>query len=254
LLDLLASTPPDLTGPGEAPAHARIASWLEDLIASGRLSPGDRLPPEVDIAAALGVSRMTLRQALAALVAQGRLESRRGRTGGNFVTRPRFEVDLTGLPGLTEQMRRMRVTGGAEVVGARTRAASAEERTALRLRSAGKVHEVVRVRSADGEPIALEETLLPAATFPGLLGHDLTDSIYRLMDEHYAMSPFSAEEVIEPAVADAGRATLLRVDTGQPLLVVVRTSYATDGTPVEFARDHFRPDRTRIVVRTQAEA
>ena len=48
---------------------------------------------------------MTLRQALGALEARGLVQRKRGRSGGTFVTRPRIECDLTGLPGFTEQMR-----------------------------------------------------------------------------------------------------------------------------------------------------
>ncbi len=253
MLDLLASTPPDLADPGEAPVHARIADWLERQIVAGRLRPGDKLPTEVDIAAALGVSRMTLRQALASLAGKGLLESRRGRTGGNFVTRPRLDFSLGGLPGFTEQMRQAHVAAGAVVVEARTRPAHTYERDALRLRRGARVHEVVRVRSANGEPVALEETMLPAAVFPGLLGHDLTASLYELMRREYDRSPHSAEEVVEPVIATPDRARLLGVAEGAPLLMITRTSYTEDGVPVEFARDCFRPDRSRIVLRTQVD-
>lgn len=49
------------------------------------LSPGDRLPPERELAQQLNVSRSTLREALAVLVEAGYLEARRGRNGGTFV-------------------------------------------------------------------------------------------------------------------------------------------------------------------------
>ena len=55
---------PDLRTTGDGPAHARIEQWLGALIADGSLTNGDRLPPEGELAAAVGVSRMTLRQAL----------------------------------------------------------------------------------------------------------------------------------------------------------------------------------------------
>ena len=58
---------PDLTGAGDEPGHARISLLLERLIVSGTLKPGDKLPAEVEIANALGVSRMTLRQALSTI-------------------------------------------------------------------------------------------------------------------------------------------------------------------------------------------
>lgn len=242
---------PDLTEASDQPAHARIEHWLAALIQSGRLQPGDQLPIELDIAAHLGVSRMTLRQALSTLAANGVLERRRGRYGGNFVTQPRFDYSLAGLPGFTEQMRRAHVEAGARVVHATTRVAPDEVRTALRLKEGGRVHEIIRVRSANGLAIALEETHIPADLFPGLLRRDLTDSLYDLMAREYDMSPHSAEEVIEPSIATDQRANLLDVEAGHPLLVITRTSFTINGTPVEFAHDFFRPDRTRIMLRTQ---
>src|SRR6476660_6074736 len=71
---------PDLAGAGDQPAHMRIGNWLEQLIVSRALAPGDKLPSEVEIANALGVSRMTLRQALSAIEAKGLIDRRRGRS------------------------------------------------------------------------------------------------------------------------------------------------------------------------------
>src|SRR5258705_2656659 len=98
---------PDLADASDLPAHMRIGDWLERLIASGRLAPGDKLPSEVEIANALRVSRMTLRQALSPIEAKGLIDRRRGRFGGNFVTAPPFEVDHASLPRVTEPMRRI---------------------------------------------------------------------------------------------------------------------------------------------------
>lgn len=242
---------PDLTGTSDLPAHARISYWLERLIVSRKLRAGDKLPAEVDIASALGVSRMTLRQALASIEGKGLIERRRGRFGGNFVAQPRFDFSLSDLPGFTEQMRRAHVEAGAHVVQALTRAPSPVVRTALRLRRGDQVHEVLRVRSANGDPITLEETYFPAGAFPGMLDFDLGDSLYRVMEREYGRPPHSADEVIEPVKATSQQAELLGIGVDDALLLVTRTSYAVDGLPVEFSRDYFRPDRTRIVVRTQ---
>jgi GntR family transcriptional regulator len=244
---------PDLSGAPGLPAHSRISHWLEHLITSRQLPAGTRLPPEVDVAAALGVSRMTLRQALASIEGRGLLERRRGRFGGSFVAQPRFDFSLSDLPGFTEQMRRAHVEAGAHVIHAVTGAPAPEVRAALQLRRGYQVHEVLRVRSADGDPIALEETYLPAAIFPGLLDLALHDSLYRVMEREYGRSPHSADEVIEPVKATEQQAELLGVARDDALLLVTRTSYAADGLPVEFARDLFRPDRTRIVVHTQVD-
>ncbi len=248
--DAVLATRPGLDGPSEQPAHSRIAAWLEKLIMSGRLAPGDKLPAEVEIAGALGVSRMTLRQALAAIEAKGLIRRSRGRFGGNFVETPRLEFDHTGLPGFTEQLRRLDMSAGARVVRAMTRPPTPEVRQALGLKRGAQVHEIVRLRSANGTPVLLEETYVPAARFPGLLSADLTGSVYALMSDEFDTPLSSADEHIEATPATEAAAGLLQVATGDALLLVTRTAYDRSGVPVEFSHDYFRSDRTRIRVKS----
>lgn len=244
---------PDLTQPADLPAHARIEQWLERLISAGKLRPTDRLPAELEMANALGVSRMTLRQALSSVEAKGLLVRRRGRWGGNFVAEPRVEVDLSGLPGFTEQMRRAHVRAGARVLTATTRQPPRDVRDALGLRRGVEVHEIIRVRSANRAPVALEESYYPADVFPDLLSHGLTGSIYKLL-AGYGRSPWSATEELVPVKASPEQADLLKIAADDPLMRVTRTAYASDGHPIEHAHDYFRSDRTRITLRTQVDA
>lgn len=243
---------PDLETGDDRPAHVRIEEWLERLISSGQLKLDDRLPSELDMAGALGVSRMTLRQALNALEAKGLLARKRGRWGGSFVTKPRFDYELSGLPGFTEQMRRANALAGARVIEAATVNPAPEVREALQLLRRQKVHRIVRVRSANGEPVAVEVNSYPAGMFPDLLSGALTGSLYALL-RGFGHPPFSATEVLEPVVASPEFANLLWMAEGSPLMLVQRTAYDRDGHPVEHSLDYFRPDRMRITLRTQAD-
>ena len=249
-LDEVLGSAPDLAEASSQPAHVRIEQWLASTIDGGGLVPGDKLPREQDFAADLGVSRMTLRQALSSLEARGAIVRRPGRQGGTFVASPRIVCDLTGLAGFTEQMRRAHVRAGARMVSASTRPADRAEARALGLERGDAVHEVVRVRSANREPLALENSCFPAALFPDLVKQRLTGSLYRLLERRYDRAPHTATEVLEPVIASAEQAGLLRVEPGSPLMLIERTAYAVSGTPVEHALDVFRADRTRITVRT----
>ena len=230
--------------------HARISRWLIDLIDRADLVPGDRLPREDRFAARLGVSRMTLRQALATLEAAGVLERKTGRLGGTFIREPRIECDLTGLAGFTEQMRRANVRAGAKVVSAETVPANATVARALGLPRASSVHEVVRVRTARSEPLAIERSYFPVDVFPDLLTYRLTGSLYALMTRRYGQSPVSAFESLDPVIAGRWEADLLQVGPGRPLMSIERTAFTGAGLAVEFARDIFRPDRIRISLRS----
>ena len=243
-------TAPELPGPAGTPAHAVITGWLTELMGRGDLVEGDRLPREDQLAARLGVSRMTLRQALATLEGAGTLERRAGRQGGTFVREPRLECDLTGLAGFTEQMRRANLRAGARVVSAETVAANGTVARALSVPRGSKVHEVVRVRTVRREPLAVERSFFPTTVFPDLLDHRLTGSLFELLARRYGQRPVSAAEALVPVAARQHEAALLKVDMSSPLMLIERTSFTAAGLAVEFARDLFRPDRIRISLRT----
>src|SRR5215213_2232009 len=100
------------------PAWVQIEEQLADRIEAGALAPGDRLPPERDLALVLGVSRMTVRQALASLAARGLVERGVGR--GTFVRAVgRVVHDLTRVAGFTEEVERQGLAAGARILEAR---------------------------------------------------------------------------------------------------------------------------------------
>ena len=244
------ATAPSLPPADGGPVHASIARWLTDLMGRGDLVPGDRLPREDRFAATLGISRMTLRQALATLEGKGTVERRSGRTGGTFVREPRIECDLTGMAGFTEQMRRANVRAGARVVSAAVVPANAKVASALSVQRGGPVYEIVRVRTAKREPLALERSSFPVGPFPGLLDHGLSGSLYTLLGRTYGLQPASATESLEPVIARHDEAELLKVDVGSPLMLITRTAFTGAGLAVEFARDLFRPDRIKVSLQT----
>ena len=236
------------------PVHQQIEAWFLAALARGDLGPGDRLPREKDLATAFGVSRMTLRQALGALEARGLLERIPGRFGGTFLVEPTIECDLTGLTGFTEQLRRANVRAGARLVDAKTVPAARQVARALDLDREAAVHAVVRVRTADRRPLALERSYFPAETFPDLLQQRLTGSLYALLGRRYRHEPRTATEFLDPVTAEPAEAALLEVEPGSPLMMITRTAYTAWGRPVEYARDLLRPDRLRVMVRSGWDA
>jgi GntR family transcriptional regulator len=226
--------------PGRGPAHAQIEAWLDDAVAAGKLGPGDRLPPERELAERLGVSRMTLRHALDSLARRGIVVRHVGRDGGTFVAEPRLE--LAGLAGLSDQLRALGLAAGARVLSAVER-----DSTAAEAKLGASVYELVRVRLADGEPVALERGVYAADAYPGLLDEELEGSLYELMRRRGDDVPVRALERLEPTVADAADADALGIAPGSPLLLVERDAFGSTGRLLERSRDLFRGDRTRVV-------
>jgi GntR family transcriptional regulator len=215
-------------------------------------APGERLGAERELAERLGVSRSTVRAALADLERSGAIRRKTGRGGGIFVAERKVERDLTSLAGLPAYLRRQGFESDARVLSTATVEADEETAAELGLDDGALMLEVVRVRLADREPISLERALFPADRFPGLLDRSLGGSIYELLAAEYGLVPGEAEERIEVVTAGGAEARLLGIRRGAPLLAIARTAWDADGTAFERSQDLFRADRARIVVRARA--
>jgi len=235
-----------------APAYAQIEDRVAEAIAAGELKPGDRLPSERELATRLNVSRMTLRQALDSLARRGLVHRTVGRRGGTFVAEPKIERDLNAPAGLTQQLRRQGHRAGAKVVSAEQIRAGRQAADALSIPEGAMTLEVVRLRLSDGEPLALERSIFPADRFPGLLDGPLDGSLYEIFERRYGTRVARTVERLEPVIADKHEASLLEGKAGMPLLLVERTAFGENHIPVEWARDLFRGDRTRVIVESGA--
>jgi GntR family transcriptional regulator len=236
----------------DVPAHVQIEEQLAERIASRELAAGDRLPAERELAKGLSVSRMTVRQALSTLSSRGLVERGVGR--GTFVAHRKLDHDMTRVAGLTERLERQGLAPDARILEVVEREASWAIAAALELEPRSEVTRIRRLRLGDGVPLVLEDSWFPGELFPGLAERDLSGSIYALMREHYGMEPVRAVERLEPVVARAHEAKALKIDSGAPLMLVERTAYAVDGTPVEFAHDRHRGDRQRWIVKVGSDA
>jgi len=233
---------------GIKPLHVAIATQLAAAIAAGQLAPGTRLPPERRLAESLGVSRMTVRQALGELERDGLLRRLVGRAGGTFVCEPRDEHRSVGTAGLSAELRRQGLAAGVELISAGVEPARRRTAAALELEPNERVVVIVRLRLTGGKPLAVERSSLPARLFPDIEDMDLAGSLYDLMEEGFGRRPVRAVEMLETAEARPSDARTLGLKRGAPILLVERISYSEDGTAVEFSRDRFRGDRTRVVI------
>ena len=163
---------------------------------------------------------------------------------------PKLEQDLTTLAGFSEQLRRHGKVAGARVLAAAQIPASPAAAAALempdgRSRARGPA-DPARRRPADRD----RALAVPGPAVPRPADCRLDGSLYDLLDEKYGQRPHRARESLEPVVAGVREAEALEVEEGAPLMLVERTAYSRTGQPLEYARDLFRGDRTRVVVWT----
>ena len=229
------------------PVWKTIALSLTEDIAEGRYGEGDQLPTEAQLAATHGVNRHTVRRALADLADQGLVHARRG--AGVFVAaRP---TDYA----IGKRVRfHKNIAAGGRIPGKRiltllTRAADAAEAEALGLPAGARVHVYDGLSLADGQPIAVFQSVFPAARFPGLPEvltetRSVTAALQRLGVADFTR--VSTRLTARPA--SATQALHLRLNEGAPLMFSTGINVDPDGQPVEYGRTWFAGDRVTLTL------
>jgi GntR family transcriptional regulator len=232
---------------GPIPLHHQVYLDLKSALDEGAWRPGDRLPPERELAQRYGCSLITVRRALTELAREQRLERTPGR--GTFVLHPRIERDLGGALSFTQEMSLRGLDPQTKLLTARPERAGEAVAAALELQLGSPTFYLERLRMADGQPFLLEQVHLPAERFPGLLSWDLEHaSLYDVLTERYGIRIARAREALEPVLLRARQARLLGRSRRSPALLIEGTAYSSDGIPVEFSRSYVRSDRTRYYV------
>ena len=232
---------------GPVPLHHQDYLDVRRGLDDGRWQPGDRLPPERELAGHYGCSLITIRRALTELAREGRIERTRGR--GTTVLHPRIERDFAEALSFSAEMERRGLHPATRLIAARPEPAGEGVATGLGLQPGSPTIYVERLRLAGGEPLLLEQAYLPAERFPGLLDADLEhESLYDLLAHRYGTRIVRAREALEPVLLRAREARLLEQPARTPALLIEGIASAVDDRPVEFSRTFVRGDRTRYYV------
>jgi GntR family transcriptional regulator len=226
-------------GVGGGPLYLQLHRRIWDAIASGHLRPGDSLPPERDMAALAGLSRVTVRKAVQGLVAAGQLVQKRG--SGTFVAKKveRLEQALSLLTSFTEDMARRGKTVDSVWLARGLHAPAPEEVMALGLGAGDRVARLERVRRSDGVPLAIERASLSAQVLPE--PKTVEASLYKVLQAR-GLRPVRAVQRISAANLGPRDADLLGVLPGAAGLRIERIGYLSDGRVVEFTRSLYRGD------------
>ena len=229
------------------PLYRRIEADLRDRIRNGSLRPGAQIATEPELMEEYGVSRATVRQGLAGLLAEGLVEVRRGL--GTYVTAPRFEHTIGGFYSFSREIERHGLQPGTKVLELRKEPALDVVAEALGIPAGTVVVALRRLRLAGPDPLVVETSHLPAARFPGLETVDFSKvRLYDTLMNVYGCRPTRARETFEPVLLTPNEALLLDQRRGEPALRVERIAFDQDDLPIEFCRSTVRGDRYRYSV------
>lgn len=236
-----------LTAGGETtPIYVRLAALLREKVQQGEFAVGDALPSERDIAERMAVSRVTVRSAIDLLMREGVLSRRHG--SGTYVA-PRIEQPSSILAGFTEDLRRRGLVAGSVWLEKTIDTATPDEVIAFGLAVTARVQRFRRIRTANGEPLALEHAVVPETLLPE---HDsVTDSLYAALDR-IGNKPVTGLQRVTASLATQAESGHLGVAEGAAVLRIERRAYMADGTMVELTRSAYRGDRYDFISELRA--
>jgi len=236
--------------PGKTPVWQAIANALRNDFAEGRYVPGDKLPTEAALAQRFGVNRHTVRHGLSKLVEEGLVRTRRG--AGAFVAavptdypigqRVRFHENLIAA-GRRPEKRVLNIEG---------RMAADGEAQALGIAKGDAVCAYHGLSLADGQPVAVVESVFPAVRLPGLAEALAAHSSITKALETVGVADYTRASTRLTAVrASATQALHLQVSEGDPLLKSTSVNIDRSGLPVEYGRTWFAGDRVTLTLGTE---
>lgn len=235
--------------PAGTPKGQALRAILEDLLAG--LEPGSALPSERELAERFGVARMTVRNEIERLTAEGSVYRLHGR--GTFAAEPRI-AQAGAFSSFTEDMVARGLAPGSTVTSSEVIAADGFLAAALEVKPGDDCFRLDRVRTADGHPMAIEQAYLPLQLFEGIERVDFTDaSLFEVLGGRFDVVLGEAQQRVVAVRIEADEAPLLRVPEGAPGLRFHTVARNRDGTPVYYAISLYRGDRYEIALRQTRE-
>lgn len=223
---------------GAAPLYLQLAAAIESAIVDGSLVPGARIENELQLAERLGLSRPTVRQGIQELVDKGLLVRKRGvgtQVVESQVNRP---VALTSLH---DDLERAGKRPRTDVLEYRIGRPSTEAAGRLLLSTGEQVLELVRVRWADDQPLAVMRNTLPERFAPGR-DELVRTGLYAALRERGVVIAVGHQR-ISAMSADEEHAALLEEPVGAALLTMDRKAFSNDGRVVEYAHHVYPASR-----------
>jgi GntR family transcriptional regulator len=232
------------------PLYRQLKDRLLRELEVGARQPHSQLPSEREWVKKLGVSRITVRQALMELVQQGHLYTVPGK--GFFVGERKKAHELNAFLSFTAASESRGEIPSSKILEAKIVPASTAIAHDLGIGPGAEVVRLKRLRLTSDVPVMVQESLLPHARCPGLLDRDLTTlSLFATLQDNYHLNLVRAETTISARLADKTEKKALGLEDPGVVLVVDQLSFASDGLPVERTTSITHPARHPLFLRQE---
>jgi GntR family transcriptional regulator len=229
--------------------YERIAAALRDGILNGQYAPGERLPPQRDLARIWKTTLLTVRQALDQLQQDGLIRVEHG--VGTFVVDLDQAYDPYAVASFTEVLREHGLESETLLLAVDPEAESAAALAALGVAAAEGVVSLTRLRLVGGVPVVYQRSCAPGRLRADLAAYDGTTPLYAFLRHRAGMVAGAYRETVTAVPTPADVADVLQLGTGAPILLARRTTATVQGQPFLYDEAYLPPERIAVTITRQ---
>jgi GntR family transcriptional regulator len=240
---------------GNIPLVYQLGEAIRDKILRGEYGLGEPIPTEDQLQKFYGISRTTVRLALAKLVNEGYIRRQQGKgtyvNPQGLVTKGKaksLSIDMFGVKSTTQIIQSAGMKVKTEVLHFASEIPSGDIAGKLGINEKDPVLHLERVRYANDRPLVLEKSWIPAAQCPGLKQEDVKGSLYLALFKKYHHHIAAAHQSLRAILASELDARILGLQIGDPAMLVHGVTYLDDGRAIEVQESHFRGESIEFII------
>jgi GntR family transcriptional regulator len=227
------------------PIYYQLLKLIERQIYDGKFVPGEMLPPEHDLAAKYGISRMTVRRAISELAQNDLVYTQKGI--GTFIAKPKLENIVFEINNFQDEIRKSEMHPSTKLIDVKIVKADASLAKKLEIELGVRCLNIRVQLSADGEPLVYENKFVIYTKQKPILETELNDpSLSKLASAHCDDLPVISKRILHASLAMSEEAKHLGIAKGAPVFVVEQTIYSPDKKPIGWGTSVYRGDKYKL--------
>lgn len=222
------------------PLYLQLKDKLIKLILADVYKPEEKFPSERELSKELNISRMTVREALKALVNEGYIYTQVGK--GTYVNPIKYKQDTT-LTSFTQQMLALGLEVSSKVIESSFEPVKPDVMSKLKIKPNDLVYKLKRIRYANRKAIAIETVYISDNLCKKLDRYDFSkESLYAVLQKEYGIQPVFADQSIIASLANGDENRLLETNPPTAILRIKRITKTNHNAVVEYVESIYRGD------------